>query len=102
MAIRARAGVAARDGAMGERRGERARGGPWRLGLQSCARVVHIGLGQSLHGGRDARIFEAEVCLVCIVLYRFRAFVPIWTSRHFFFRQKCAHRIRRAFVAVGS
>ena len=51
--------------------------GLWRLGLQLFARVVHIGLGQSLHGGDDARIFGAEVCLVCIILYRFYVFVPI-------------------------
>ena len=82
----------------------------WRLGLQSCARVVLIGLGQSSHGGRDARIFGAEVCLVCIVLYRFYAFVPIWTCRHFFFSSKmrssnspcfCCYRLMRWFGAFG-
>jgi hypothetical protein len=93
-----------------QREGGPARGGAWRLGLQACARVVLIGLGQSSHGGRDARIFEAKVCLVCIALYRFYAFVPIWTSRHFFFPSKmrssnlpcfCCYRLMRWFGAFG-
>ena len=58
--------------------------GLWRLGLQLFARVVHIGLGQSLHGGDDARIFGAEVCLVCIVLCRLYGFVPILAFRNYF------------------
>ena len=72
MAPQARAGVAGRHGATNacaRETGERARGEPWRLqGLQSFARVVHIGLGQSSHGGDDERIFGAEVCPICIVL----------------------------------
>ena len=77
-------------------------GGPWRLGLQLFGRVVHTGLGQSLHGGDDARISGAEVCIVCVVLYRFYRFVLILTLRNFFLLQKCAHRICRAFVAIVS